>query len=352
MRTWIIRGVFIILCGVATFHLAGYVPERITFQRYLITLAGVAVAAGLVVAVERSLKKSFVSRFVPPAIGLIVGLVIGYFLTIIVVDIWLGSAADAEDVVQSVFWEAVKAYLTIGFMLLFGQFGLILGVTKAPAMVDVVEQALLRGKGQYHSPKILDTSVIIDGRIADICDIGFIEGTLIVPRFVLRELQNIADSADSLRRARGRRGLDMLNRIQDDSEKVDVEIYEIELERDEKVDTKLVELAKRLDAKVITNDFNLNKVAQIDGVSVLNVNDLANAVKPAVLPDEQLVVKVLKEGKEAGQGIGYLDDGTMVVVDGGKFYMGREIRVVVTSVLQTAAGKMIFAKTDKAASSR
>ncbi len=352
MRVWIIRVAFIILCAVAVFHLAGSIPVRIPLHRYLITAGGAVVAAGLLVAIEKSFKKTSLSRLIPPAVGLIIGLIVGYFLTILVVAVWLEPAGQAQDAVQSAFWEAVRAYLTIGFMLLFGQFGLILGVTRAPSTVDVVEQALLRGKGQYHSPKILDTSVIIDGRIADICDIGFIEGTLIIPRFVLRELQNIADSADSLRRARGRRGLDMLKRIQEDSNKVDVQIYEEELERDEKVDTKLVELAKRLDAKVITNDFNLNKVAQIDGVSVLNVNDLANAVKPAVLPDEQLVVKVLKEGKEAGQGIGYLDDGTMVVVDGGKFYMGREIRVVVTSVLQTAAGKMIFAKTDKVVPSR
>ena len=351
MGAWIVRGIFIVLCGIVAFQIAVSFAQASPLQPYLLTAGGVAMAVGLMV-MERSLRKSAVDRLVPPAVGLILGLVTGYFLTAYVVNFWWMPSESGMKVADDALREAVTTYLTIGLMLVFGYFGLILGMARAPAMVDVVEQALLRGKGKYHSPKLLDTSVIIDGRIADICDIGFIEGTLVIPRFVLRELQNIADSADSLRRARGRRGLDMLNRIQEETDKVDVQIYEAELEGDEKVDTKLVELAKRLNARIVTNDFNLNKVAQIDGVSVLNINDLANAVKPAVLPDEQMVVKVLKEGKEPGQGIGYLDDGTMVVVDGGKFYMGREIRVVVTSVLQTAAGKMIFAKTDRIVSAR
>ena len=356
MGVWLVRGVFILVCGFVAFQIAvsfpEHIPERIPHQPYLVTIVGAVVATGLV-AVERSLKKKpVVDKLVPPAVGLILGLVTGYFLTRYVVEFWWSPSNEGVEAAQTALIEAISAYLTIGLMLIFGFFGLSLGMTGKPTTDDLVERALLKGRGKYHSPKILDTSTIIDGRIADVCDSGFIEGTLIIPRFVLRELQNIADSADPLRRARGRRGLDMLNKIQEGTDKVDVQIYETELGDNEKVDTKLVEMAKRLDAKIITNDFNLNKVAQIDKVSVLNVNDLANAVKPAVLPDEQMIVKVMKEGKEPGQGIGYLDDGTMVVVDGGKSYMSREVRVVVTSVLQTAAGKMIFAKIDRVVSHR
>jgi uncharacterized protein YacL len=351
MRAWLVRGILIALCGFVAFQIGISFPTRLPQQPYLITLAGVAVA-GAVIALERSLRKPVVDKLVPPVVGLILGLVTGYFLTNYVVNV-LWSPSDAGlSVAQASLREAVRTYLTIGLMLVFGYFGLALGMTRTPTTEEIVERAFLKGRGKYHSPKLLDTSVIIDGRIADVCNSGFVEGTLIIPRFVLRELQNIADSADPLRRARGRRGLDMLNKIQNQTDKVDVQIYETELTDTERVDTKLVEIARRLEAKIITNDFNLNKVAQIEGVQVLNVNDLANAVKPAVLPDEEMIVKVMKEGKEPGQGIGYLDDGTMVVVDGGKAYMSREIRVVVTSVLQTTAGKMIFAKVDRVVSHR
>jgi uncharacterized protein YacL len=192
-------------------------------------------------------------------------------------------------------------------------------------------------------PKILDTSVIIDGRIADICETGFLEGPLVIPGFVLEELRHIADSADVLKRNRGRRGLDILNRIQKDLQ-VPVQVYEKDIEPGLEVDSKLLKLAKLLDGKVVTNDFNLNKVAELQGVPVLNINELANAVKPVVLPGEEMVVQVIKDGKEAGQGVGYLDDGTMIVVDGGRKHIGQTVGVLVTSVLQTAAGRMIFAK--------
>jgi uncharacterized protein YacL len=192
-------------------------------------------------------------------------------------------------------------------------------------------------------PKILDTSVIIDGRIADICQTGFIEGTLVIPGFVLEELRHIADSSDSLKRNRGRRGLDILNKIQKELD-IEVEIYEGDFEEIAEVDSKLVKLAQVLDGCIITNDFNLNKVAEFQKVQVLNINELANAVKPVVLPGEEMVVQVIKDGKETGQGVAYLDDGTMIVVDGGKKHIGETIGVMVTSVLQTAAGRMIFAK--------
>ncbi|WP_276358178.1 PIN/TRAM domain-containing protein [Cohnella caldifontis] len=198
-------------------------------------------------------------------------------------------------------------------------------------------------RSSYEEHKILDTSVIIDGRIADICKTGFIEGTLVIPEFVLEELQHIADSSDLLKRNRGRRGLDILNKIQKELD-VKVLIYEEAVEEPGEVDSKLVKLAKAMRGKVVTNDFNLNKVCELQGVSVLNINDLANAVKPVVLPGEEIVVQVIKDGKEHGQGVAYLDDGTMIVVEGGRDFIGTTMEVLVTSVLQTSAGRMIFAK--------
>ncbi|XEQ91584.1 putative PIN and TRAM-domain containing protein YacL [Sporomusa carbonis] len=191
--------------------------------------------------------------------------------------------------------------------------------------------------------KILDTSVIIDGRIADICKSGFVEGLLIIPVFVLEELQHIADSSDLLKRNRGRRGLDILNRMQKELA-LNVQIDNRDFEDIAEVDSKLIKLGQLLKAKIITNDYNLNKVAELQGVPVLNINELSNAVKPVVLPGEEMVVHVVKDGKEFGQGVAYLDDGTMIVVDGGKKHIGETVGVLVTSVLQTAAGRMIFAK--------
>jgi uncharacterized protein YacL len=204
------------------------------------------------------------------------------------------------------------------------------------------QPAKIEEESRYEEHKILDTSVIIDGRIADICKTGFIEGTLVIPEFVLEELQHIADSSDLLKRNRGRRGLDILNKIQKELD-VKVLIYDGDVEEGE-VDSRLVKLAKALRGKVVTNDFNLNKVCELQGVSVLNINDLANAVKPVVLPGEEIVVQVIKDGKEHGQGVAYLDDGTMIVVEGGRDYIGTTMEVLVTSVLQTSAGRMIFAK--------
>ena len=192
--------------------------------------------------------------------------------------------------------------------------------------------------------KLLDTNVIIDGRIADICKTGFLEGTLLIPVFVLEELQHIADSSDTLRRVRGRRGLDVLKKIRDENSRIEVEIMNVDFEDINEVDSKLVRLAQKLGGKIITNDFNLNKVAQLRGVSVLNINDLSNAVKPVVIPGETMRVQVVKDGKEPGQGVAYLDDGTMIVIENGHRYLSRTISVEVTSALQTSAGRMIFAK--------
>jgi uncharacterized protein YacL len=204
-----------------------------------------------------------------------------------------------------------------------------------------------KGKSYKGDPKILDTSVIIDGRIFDICQTGFIEGALVIPNFVLEELRHIADSSDSLKRNRGRRGLDVLNKIQKELS-IEVQIYEKDFPDIAEVDSKLLKLAQLLNGKVITNDYNLNKVAEFQGVAVLNINELANAVKPVVLPGEEMKIQVVKDGKEAGQGVAYLDDGTMIVVEGGRKHIGENMDVIVTSVLQTAAGRMIFARQKEA----
>ena len=192
-------------------------------------------------------------------------------------------------------------------------------------------------------PKILDTSVIIDGRIADICRTGFVEGPLIIPEFILEELRHIADSSAALKRNRGRRGLDVLGIIQKELQ-VEVRIVDHDFPDVQEVDVKLLKLAQAIKGKVITNDYNLNKVAALQGVEVLNINELANAVKPVVLPGEEMVIEVIKEGKESGQGLAYLDDGTMIVIENGRKFIGDTIEVLVTSVLQTSAGRMIFAK--------
>lgn len=246
---------------------------------------------------------------------------------------WLGKAGQLIEVAIT---------LTCGYM------GLRIGMEKKEELATLWTsgrwgRAELSDERQLEEHKILDTSVIIDGRIADICKTGFIEGTIVIPEFVLEELQHIADSSDLLKRNRGRRGLDILNKIQKELA-IKVLIYEGDFEEISEVDSKLVKLAKVLKGKVVTNDFNLNKVCELQGVSVLNINDLANAVKPVVLPGEEIMVQVIKDGKEHGQGVAYLDDGTMIVVEGGREYIGLLMEVLVTSVLQTSAGRMIFAK--------
>jgi uncharacterized protein YacL len=227
--------------------------------------------------------------------------------------------------------------------ILLGYLGVILGIKRAEGfhISDIVRT--LKGGSPDENIKILDTSVIIDGRISDICETGFLEGTFVLPQFILQELQYIADSSDSLKRARGRRGLDILHKIQKMAD-LNVKIIEEDFPKIKDVDSKLVALAKVLNAKIITNDFNLNKVAELQGVAVLNINELANAVKPVVLPGETMKVFVLKEGKEVGQGVAYLDDGTMVVVENARRYIGKNVEVAVTSVLQTTAGRMIFTR--------
>jgi uncharacterized protein YacL len=221
--------------------------------------------------------------------------------------------------------------------------GLMVGAAKGDYLDLSALGGIFSDKTARRDLKILDTSVIIDGRIADVAETGFLTGTLIIPQFILRELQQVADSPDSSKRQRGRRGLDMLNRLQNNSS-LDIQIVETDFPAVREVDLKLIELGKQLDAVIVTNDFNLNKVSQLRGVSVLNINELANALKPVVLPGEAMHVFILKEGKEYNQGVAYLDDGTMVVVDNARRLIGKNTDIAVTSVLQTTAGKMIFGR--------
>jgi uncharacterized protein YacL len=245
---------------------------------------------------------------------------------------------------------STKSFLEYAALLAFGYVGVMLGSQKADDLKPEVLRGLLRARGTSTSPledgKLLDTSVLIDGRIADICEAHFLDGPLLVPQFVLHELQMIADSAESLRRQRGRRGLEVLQRIQK-MNTIEVRIIDDNPSASNEVDRKLIELAVRLRAKIVTNDFNLNKVASVQGVGVLNVNLLANAVRPAFLPGEAMRVFVLREGKEVNQGVAYLEDGTMVVVDGARRLINKTVDILVTSVHQTPAGKMIFGRLDE-----
>ncbi|WP_217589023.1 PIN/TRAM domain-containing protein [Lentibacillus saliphilus] len=273
------------------------------------------------------------------SLGLIVGLVVAFLVTIPLVDIQIPFVSK----VLPLFLTIVLGYLgfQVGFRRREEFVSLLnLGRKERDKKKSIPEEG---NENTIPMPKILDTSVIIDGRIADICQTNFLEGTLVIPQFVLGELQHIADSSDVLKRNRGRRGLDVLNRIQKELP-VKVEIYEGDFEEISEVDSKLIKLAKVINGVVVTNDFNLNKVSDLQGVPVLNINDLANAVKPVVLPGEELAVQVIKDGKEHNQGVAYLDDGTMIVVEEGREYIGKKIEVLITSVLQTSAGRMIFAK--------
>lgn len=241
--------------------------------------------------------------------------------------------------------RAIPDISVLSFVLyaLLGYGGLLLGIRRGEKLTIAGIFRMFRGQETEEHVKILDTSVIIDGRIADVCEAGFLDGVFLVPQFILQELQHIADSPDSLKRARGRRGLDILHRVQKMAH-ITVRITDEDFPKIREVDAKLVALARVHDAKVITNDFNLNKVAELQGVTVLNINELANALKPVVLPGEALKVFVIKEGKEYNQGVAYLDDGTMVVVENGRKLIGKNAEVSVTSVLQTTAGRMIFSK--------
>lgn len=300
---------------------------------YLITFWAVDHVIHFVKWIEESLVRLPITDIIFGSVGLIFGLIIAFLI---------GYALSGFKI------AIINAVAPILLTLLFGYLGFQVGFKKKEELLGLFTKKKRSveeepEKDNKNALKILDTSVIIDGRIADICQTGFLEGTIVIPQFVLAELQHIADSSDVLKRNRGRRGLDILNRIQKELE-MKVEIYEGDFEDIQEVDSKLVKLAKLTNGMVVTNDFNLNKVCELQKVQVLNINDLANAVKPVVLPGEEMNVQVIKDGKEHNQGIAYLDDGTMIVVEDGRDYIGKHIDVLVTSVLQTSAGRMIFAK--------
>ena len=318
------RGLFIAAVGYSAYQLqpvaGGGVVPNIAFG---------GVLGALIVALEIRLKDTPVIH----VLGALLGGAIG-----------LGAASSIG---AALYWanlgDGRVVFLHSLILLALPYLGLVMGARKAEWLEPSNLIGLFRAAGPRRRYKILDTSVIIDGRIADICETGFMDGTLVIPQFVLKELQLVADSSDSMKRNRGRRGLDILQKIQKMSG-VEVSISDVDFPDVREVDLKLIELARALQGKIVTNDFNLNKVAQLRGVEVLNINELANSLKPVVLPGEIMKVFILKEGKEYNQGVAYLDDGTMVVVNNARKMIGKTIDVVVTSVLQTTAGKMIFGR--------
>lgn len=333
----IVRALLVLACSISGYFIAYYMANTgsyAIFQGIVGLIIGLGVAL-LVIQVEKDIRKLSLRIIAGGVIGMVVGLLIA---------LMLGFGLNLVTKIQQNQHIVPWIYLFLTGVL--GYLGLVLGSKKA-------EEFSFRNTEEKEAAnnRLLDTSVIIDGRIADICDTGFLDGALIVPRFVLNELQFIADSSDSMKRSRGRRGLDVLNRMQKSSS-IHIEIVEQDFPKIKGVDGKLVALAQKLNAKLLTNDYNLNKVAELQGVRVLNVNELANAMKPVVLPGEPMTVKIIREGKEPGQGVGYLDDGTMIIVDSAQKMINSTIDVVVTSVLQTTAGRMIFTELKEAADKR
>lgn len=314
----------------ATLTIAAYYSKPFGFTGIYTIALGLASAVGIIYF-EHRLKRATLKRLIGAAFGSIMGII--------------GAVLISHMLTATIFDTASLSFIKLFVLFLMTYVGLVVGANKG----DLLNLSALGGIfGGETRPKkaykILDTSVIIDGRIADICETGFLDGILVIPHFVLRELQQVADSADTLKRNRGRRGLDILQRIQKMAG-ITVQFVENDYPQTREVDMKLIELARELDgAKIVTNDFNLNKVAQLRGVEVLNINELANALKPVYLPGETMKVFILKEGKEFNQGIAYLDDGTMVVVDNARKMIGKTVESSVTSVLQTTAGKMIFGR--------
>jgi len=298
-------------------------------------MLGILIGGGLgliIIILEVGLRKVSVNGLSSAVFGLILGLIMAKLV---------GDAFSVTPLSPSAL-SSVRVILTLVFCYL----GMVMALRGKDEFSVIIPYVRLRRQGSAEDIVILDTSVIIDGRIVDICKTKFLSGKIIIPKFVLRELQQIADSTDPIKRQRGRRGLEILNTIQKEPG-LDIVIHEGDFAETSEVDAKLVKLAKLLEAKILTVDFNLNRVATIQGIKVLNINELANALKPVVFPGEEMQLKIIKEGKEHNQAIGYLDDGTMVVVEDARRLIGQEVRVAVTSVLQTQAGRMIFTKLEK-----
>ncbi len=324
----IVRLLFLVILILVSYY---FRPFGLDQQRA--GLVGLGIGAAILLF-EMRLNRASLKRLIGAAVGSILGIIGAYLMTLV-----LSQLITPQN-------QNTLSFLQVLLLLWMTYIGLVVGASKG----DMLNLAALGGlfgseKSSKRAYRILDTSVIIDGRISDICATGFMDGILVIPQFVLRELQQVADSADSLKRNRGRRGLDILQKIQKMSS-LSVQIVDQDFPHVRDVDMKLIELAKVYEAKIVTNDFNLNKIAQLQGVAVLNINELANALKPIVLPGEAMRVFILKEGKEYNQGVAYLDDGTMVVVDNAKKMISKTIDIAVTSVLQTTAGKMIFGKYD------
>src|SRR5467141_4752284 len=323
----LVRLIFSVACVAAGYH---FHP----FELSKWVDAGIGFAFSVSVFLfEIRLQRASMRRLIGAAVGSILGILGAYLMGLVLA--------------RTSIPEGSRSFLDVALLLVMTYIGLVIGASKG----DMLNLQALGGlfgseRSTRRMPKVLDTSVIIDGRIADICEAYFLDGILLIPQFVLRELQLVADSADPLKRQRGRRGLEVLQRIQKMGH-LEVEIAEDDFPHIPDVDMKLIELAKRYDAKVVTNDYNLNKVATLQGIEVLNVNQLANALKPVVLPGESMRVFILREGKEYNQGVAYLDDGTMVVVDGARRMINKTIDIGVTSVHQTTAGKMIFGRYDE-----
>jgi uncharacterized protein YacL len=324
---WVVR-VFLIACTGAVSYTSG------PFGLRGFAAAGVGLLIALVVLLaELRLRQAALSGLLGGAFGAVLGVFAALLVTLVI------SRTNEP--------EPTKSFLEFAALFAFGYLGLVLGSRRGSEVkVDALDGFFSKKSAPAESMKLLDTSVLIDGRIADICEAQFMEGVLGVPQFVLHELQMVADSSDSLKRQRGRRGLEVLQRMQK-MPQVEVRILEADFPQAGDVDHKLVELARRTGAKIVTNDFNLNKVATVQGFAVLNVNQLAHALKPAVLPGEPMRVLILREGKEPNQGVAYLDDGTMVVVDGARRLINKSVDIIVTSVHQTTAGKMIFGRLEE-----
>jgi len=324
----ILRLLLVVACSVSGYLLASHLPITHTLGVWIKWVGALTgfIFALLALSIEKIIKKAPLKVIFGGTFGLFFGLVIAQLL---------GYAFSG---LQN---SAIRISISVILSCVFGYIGLVLGGKKVEEFKWPGWGFFAKGSHKKDGGKLLDTSVIIDGRVADICETDFLEGPLVIPQFVLQELQHIADSADNLKRARGRRGLDILNRMQK-GDTVEVKVVDEDYPDIKEVDAKLIALAREMNAKIITNDFNLNKVAQLQGVPVLNINQLANALKPMVLPGEVLHLQIMREGKEQGQGVAYLDDGTMVVVENASTHLGQEVEASVTSILQTTAGRMIF----------
>ncbi|MHC5111092.1 MAG: PIN domain-containing protein [Planctomycetota bacterium] len=348
----VLRVLFVLALSAVGWTLAA--DKRVLSQHSDLIVIGFIGTALIVIALDIFVPRKSLTVISGLFFGLIVGMVVAYGLSLIadlIVEGSLGAEGpDSRDPSVAPFVRALK--IGIGVICSYLAVSFILQTKDDVRFVIPYVEFSKQSKGSR--PLVLDTSVIVDGRIADISNTRIIESEMVVPRFVLQELQTIADSADKLKRTRGRRGLDMLNKLQT-SEFADINILEVTPERSAAgagVDEMLVDLALQLGGNVVTNDYNLNKIAQLRGVTVININDLANALKPVVLPGENMDVKIIKPGEEFGQGIGYLDDGTMVVAEGGREHIGENVKITVTSVLQTSAGRMIFGRLEGAGADR